>query len=115
MIKHKCGEGEIYHCVLTGLIGILQRSGAPSQVPQTHPYLSFETEDLPNDEKVAYLVKMERLKKRNIEIGLVIDLTFIEEIGFSQTLSDLLRREFRDSEGIPRVFRGLLATLGRKR
>ncbi|KAJ9545002.1 hypothetical protein OSB04_024709 [Centaurea solstitialis] len=80
--------------------GQYRRSFTPSQATRTHRYLSFDTDDLPNNERVSYVVELERLKKRDIEVGSIVDLEFIEENGFGERLSELLRREYRDSYAI---------------
>ncbi|KAJ9544476.1 hypothetical protein OSB04_024183 [Centaurea solstitialis] len=41
-------------------------------------------------------------RKREIEVGSTVDLKFMNDIGFGERLSNLLRREYRDSLGITR-------------
>ncbi|KAJ9561576.1 LOW QUALITY PROTEIN: hypothetical protein OSB04_006736 [Centaurea solstitialis] len=78
------------------------RSFNPSRVSRNHRFLSFETNDISNPEKMALMIEVDRLKKREIEVGSTVDLAFIEEIGFAEGLSDLLRREYRDDDGVIR-------------
>ncbi|KAJ9539169.1 hypothetical protein OSB04_031902 [Centaurea solstitialis] len=79
-----------------------KRSFNPSRVSRTHRFLSFEMDNIPNTEKMALMIEIDRLKKREIEVGLIVDLTFIEKIGFVERLSNFLRREYRDDDGVIR-------------
>ncbi|KAJ9561319.1 hypothetical protein OSB04_006479 [Centaurea solstitialis] len=76
-----------------------KKSSTSFQIPRNHPLLSFDSDEISQSEKMAIMVKLGRLRKRGIEVGSVIDLPFIEEIGFGRQLSNLLRREYRDSSG----------------
>ncbi|KAJ9557183.1 hypothetical protein OSB04_011797 [Centaurea solstitialis] len=67
-----------------------------------HPCLSFDPDNIPQIEKISLMIELGRLKKREIEIGSVVDLNFVDEIGFGDRLSDLLRREYRDRYGVVR-------------
>ncbi|KAJ9567664.1 hypothetical protein OSB04_003630 [Centaurea solstitialis] len=69
---------------------------------QDHPCLSFDSDNILRSEKMSLMIKLDRLKKREVEIGSVVDLHFVEEIGFGDRLSSLLRREYRDQFGVLR-------------
>ncbi|KAJ9558232.1 hypothetical protein OSB04_012846 [Centaurea solstitialis] len=69
---------------------------------QDHPCLSFDSDNILRSEKMSLMIKLDRLKKREVEIGSIVDLHFVEEIGFGDRLSSLLRREYRDHSGIVR-------------
>ncbi|KAJ9557741.1 hypothetical protein OSB04_012355 [Centaurea solstitialis] len=78
------------------------KSCSSSRDQWKHPFLSFDADEISQSEKMALLVKMDRLRKRDIEIGATVDLKFFEEIGYDDCLSGLLRREYRDSYGVTR-------------
>ncbi|KAJ9536316.1 hypothetical protein OSB04_un000496 [Centaurea solstitialis] len=67
---------------------------------QDHPCLSFDSDNILRSEKMSLMIELDRLKKREVEIGSVVDLHFVEEIGFGDKLSGLLRREYRDHFGV---------------
>ncbi|KAJ9544063.1 hypothetical protein OSB04_023770 [Centaurea solstitialis] len=69
---------------------------------QDHPCLSFDSDNILRSEKMSLMIELDRLKKREVEIGSIIDLHFVEEIGFGDRLSSLLRREYRDHFGVLR-------------
>ncbi|KAJ9538868.1 hypothetical protein OSB04_031601 [Centaurea solstitialis] len=69
---------------------------------QDHPCLSFDSDNILRSEKMSLMIELDRLKKREIEIGSIVDLHFVEEIGFGDRLSSLLRREYRDHFGVLR-------------
>ncbi|KAJ9543928.1 hypothetical protein OSB04_023635 [Centaurea solstitialis] len=69
---------------------------------QDHPCLSFDSDNILRSEKMSLMIELDRLKKREVEIGLIVDLHFVEEIGFGDRLSSLLRREYRDHFGVLR-------------
>ncbi|KAJ9548124.1 hypothetical protein OSB04_020667 [Centaurea solstitialis] len=59
---------------------------------QDHPCLSFDSDNILRSEKMSLMIELDRLKKREVEIGSIVDLHFVEEIGFGDRLSSLLRR-----------------------
>ncbi|KAJ9542216.1 hypothetical protein OSB04_028722 [Centaurea solstitialis] len=69
---------------------------------QDHPCLSFDSDNILRSEKMSLMIELDRLKRREIEIGSIVDLHFVEEIGFGDRLSSLLRREYRDQFGVLR-------------
>ncbi|KAJ9536179.1 hypothetical protein OSB04_un000639 [Centaurea solstitialis] len=69
---------------------------------QDHPCLSFDSDNILRSEKMSLMIELDRLKKREVEIGSIVDLHFVEEIGFGDRLSSLLRREYRDHFGVLR-------------
>ncbi|KAJ9566726.1 hypothetical protein OSB04_002692 [Centaurea solstitialis] len=78
------------------------KRASSSRNVRDHPCLSFDSDNIPQSEKMSLMIELGRLKKREIEIGSVVDLSFVDEIGFGDRLSDLLRREFRDQFGVVR-------------
>ncbi|KAJ9552611.1 hypothetical protein OSB04_016656 [Centaurea solstitialis] len=52
--------------------------------------------------KMSLVIELDRLRKRDVEISSIVDLHFVEEIGFGDRLSSLLRREYRDHFGVLR-------------
>ncbi|KAJ9544281.1 hypothetical protein OSB04_023988 [Centaurea solstitialis] len=75
-----------------------------------HPCLSFDSDNILRSEKMSLMIELDRLKKRDIEIRSIVDLHFVDEIGFGDRLSDLLRREYRDRFGIVRLVHDKAAT-----
>ncbi|KAJ9542739.1 hypothetical protein OSB04_029245 [Centaurea solstitialis] len=69
---------------------------------QDHPCLSFDSDNILRSEKMSLMIELDRLKKQDVEIGSIVDLHFVEEIGFGDRLSSLLRREYRDHFGVLR-------------
>ncbi|KAJ9553430.1 hypothetical protein OSB04_017475 [Centaurea solstitialis] len=69
---------------------------------QDHPCLSFDSDNILRSEKMSLMIELDRLKKREVEIGSIVDLQFVEKIGFGDRLSSLLRREYRDQFGVLR-------------
>ncbi|KAJ9552607.1 hypothetical protein OSB04_016652 [Centaurea solstitialis] len=61
---------------------------------QDHPCLSFDSDNILRSEKMSLMIELDRLKKRDVEIGSIVDLHFVEEIGFGDRLSSLLRGYF---------------------
>ncbi|KAJ9566560.1 hypothetical protein OSB04_002526 [Centaurea solstitialis] len=79
-----------------------KKSCTSSRDQRNHPFLSFDTDEISQSEKMALLIKIDRLRKRDIEIAATVDLNFFEEIGYGERLSGLLRRAYRDSYGVTR-------------
>ncbi|KAJ9552766.1 hypothetical protein OSB04_016811 [Centaurea solstitialis] len=79
-----------------------KRTSSSSRNTREHPCLSFHLDNIPQSEKMSLMIELGRLKKREIEIGSVVDLNFVDEIGFGDRLSDLLRREYHDRYGVVR-------------
>ncbi|KAJ9567441.1 hypothetical protein OSB04_003407 [Centaurea solstitialis] len=69
---------------------------------QNHPCLSFDSDNILRSEKMSLMIELDRLKKRDVEIGSTVDLHFVEEIALGDRLSSLLRREYRDHFGVLR-------------
>ncbi|KAJ9566198.1 hypothetical protein OSB04_002164 [Centaurea solstitialis] len=69
---------------------------------QDHPCLSFDSDNILRSEKMSLMIELDRLKKREVEIGSIVDLQFVEKIGFGDRLSSLFRREYRDQFGVLR-------------
>ncbi|KAJ9560980.1 hypothetical protein OSB04_006140 [Centaurea solstitialis] len=69
---------------------------------QDHPCLSFDSDNILRSEKMSLMIELDRLKKREVEIGSIVDLQFVEKIGFGDRLSSLLMREYRDQFGVLR-------------
>ncbi|KAJ9557778.1 hypothetical protein OSB04_012392 [Centaurea solstitialis] len=67
-----------------------------------HPCLSFDSDNILRSEKMSLMIEFDRLKKKDIEIESIVDLHFVDEIGFGDRLSDLLRREYRYRFGVVR-------------
>ncbi|KAJ9538575.1 hypothetical protein OSB04_031308 [Centaurea solstitialis] len=78
------------------------KRASSSRNVQDHPCLSFDSDNILRSEKMSLMIELDRLKKRDIEIGSIVDLHFVEEIGFGDRLSSLLRREYRDQFGVLR-------------
>ncbi|KAJ9544658.1 hypothetical protein OSB04_024365 [Centaurea solstitialis] len=78
------------------------KTASSSHNVQDHPCLSFDSDNILRSENMSLMIELDRLKKREIEIGSVVDLHFVEEIGFGDRLSSLLRREYRDQFGVLR-------------
>ncbi|KAJ9535506.1 hypothetical protein OSB04_un001362 [Centaurea solstitialis] len=76
------------------------KRASSSRNVQDHPCLSFDSDNILRSEKMSLMIELDRLKKREVEIGSVVDLHFVEEIGFGDKLSSLLRREYRDQFGV---------------
>ncbi|KAJ9545268.1 hypothetical protein OSB04_024975 [Centaurea solstitialis] len=72
------------------------KGASSSRNAQDHPCLSFEADNILRSEKLSLMTELDRLKKREVEIGSNVDLHFVEEIGFGDRLSSLSRREYRD-------------------
>ncbi|KAJ9553073.1 hypothetical protein OSB04_017118 [Centaurea solstitialis] len=65
-----------------------------------HIFLTIDSSHwIPEVDKAKCVLKMDLLKKKSIEIGSIIDRTLIEEVGFADQLSTLLRRELKDVNG----------------
>ncbi|KAJ9547100.1 hypothetical protein OSB04_019643 [Centaurea solstitialis] len=65
-----------------------------------HIFLTIDSSRwIPEVDKAKCVLKMDRLKKKSIEIGSIIDRTLIEEVGFVDQLSTLLHRELKDVNG----------------
>ncbi|KAJ9561813.1 hypothetical protein OSB04_006973 [Centaurea solstitialis] len=78
------------------------KRASSSRNVQDHPCLSFDSDNILRSEKMSLMIEFDRLKKRDVEIGSIVDLHFVEEIGFGDRLSSLLRREYRDHFGVLR-------------
>ncbi|KAJ9535255.1 hypothetical protein OSB04_un001653 [Centaurea solstitialis] len=78
------------------------KRASSSRNVQDHPCLSFDSDNILRSEKMSLMIELDRLKKREVEIGSIVDLHFVEEIGFGDRLSSLLRREYRDHFGVLR-------------
>ncbi|KAJ9546695.1 hypothetical protein OSB04_019238 [Centaurea solstitialis] len=72
------------------------KRASSSRNAQDHPCLSFDSDNILRSEKLSLMIELDRLRKRDVEIGSIVDLHFVEEIGFGDRLSSLLRREYRD-------------------
>ncbi|KAJ9542442.1 hypothetical protein OSB04_028948 [Centaurea solstitialis] len=77
----------------------IERASSSRNV-QDHPCLPFDSDNILRSEKMSLMIALDRLKKRDVEIGSIVDLHFVEEIGFGDRLSSLLRREYRDHFGV---------------
>ncbi|KAJ9567317.1 hypothetical protein OSB04_003283 [Centaurea solstitialis] len=83
-------------------LGFRAAKASSSRNVQDHPCLSFDSDNILRSEKMSLMIELDRLKKREVEIGSVVDLQFVEKIGFGDRLSSLLRREYRDQFGVLR-------------
>ncbi|KAJ9562339.1 hypothetical protein OSB04_007499 [Centaurea solstitialis] len=58
--------------------GEFKRASSSRNV-QDHPCLSFDSDNILRSEKMSLMIELDRLKKRDVEIGSIVDLHFVEE------------------------------------